>query len=94
MYLGVVLNHLVKLATVRAAARSGASRDVRMAAGLSLREVAEAIGVGVSTIHRWEAGDRRPHGAAALRYADLISELKAAALASREEEALRAVRSP
>lgn len=67
--------NLVKLATVRAWAKSGKARAVRVAAGLSLREVADAIDVGVSTLHRWETGDRRPRGAAALHYADLLSEL-------------------
>lgn len=46
-----------------------------MAADVSLSEIAGPVGVSPSTIHRWETGDRRPTGAAALRYGELLSEL-------------------
>jgi transcriptional regulator with XRE-family HTH domain len=72
------MSDLVKLAEVRAAARAGTCRRVRLAAHLSLREVAAAVGVGVSTIYRWEVGERRPQGRPALRYAKLIAELEVA----------------
>lgn len=66
----------VSLSQIRALARSGMAKSVRLAAGLSLQEVAEAIGAGgPSTIHRWENGDRRPHGEVAVRYLQLVDEL-------------------
>jgi DNA-binding transcriptional regulator YiaG len=69
-------SRLAKLATIRAASQTGTTRSVRLAAGLSLREVADSVGVGASTIYRWETGERRPYGKAALRYGDLIAELE------------------
>jgi transcriptional regulator with XRE-family HTH domain len=71
----MTVSPLVKLVTVRAAAQSGRTRQIRLAAGLSLRELADAVGVGASTLYRWETGDRRPRGDAALRYAELLNEL-------------------
>jgi DNA-binding transcriptional regulator YiaG len=70
--------NLVRLANVRAAALTGDARRLRLAAGLSLREVAREVGCGPSTVHRWETGQRRPHGRAALRYAELLDELQGA----------------
>jgi transcriptional regulator with XRE-family HTH domain len=57
--------------------RSGEAQRIRIDAGLSLREVADAVNVSVSALHRWEAGDRRPRGDAAIRYAHLLGELSA-----------------
>ena len=53
----------------------GATRKSRQAAGLSLAEVAVAVGVSPATILRWETGQRTPRGAAALRYARLHETL-------------------
>ena len=66
---------LVRLANVRAATHAGAARSLRLAAGLSLREVAANVGVGVSTVYRWENGERRPRGEAAIRYGELLEVL-------------------
>ncbi len=66
---------LTRLARVRSLARSGAARAARLAAGLSLVEVAEVVGVQPATVSRWERGVRSPHGDAALRYADFIEEV-------------------
>ncbi len=66
---------LTKLANARAATRAGAARSLRLAAGLSLREVADEVGVAVSTLWRWEAHERRPRGKAAVRYAEVLEEL-------------------
>lgn len=65
----------VKLARVRRLTDNGAARSIRQAARLSLPEMAAEIGVGVSTLWRWEAGQRQPRGEAALRYADLLDRL-------------------
>jgi DNA-binding transcriptional regulator YiaG len=59
----------------RETARSGRGERLRLAAGLSQGELAAAIGVTPACISRWEAGDRRPRGAAAVAYAQLLREL-------------------
>jgi DNA-binding transcriptional regulator YiaG len=70
------MDDLLKLANVRAACQSGAARSLRIAAGLTLREVADAVGVAVGTLYRWETYQRRPRNSdAALRYGILLEEL-------------------
>lgn len=64
-----------QLAHVRALADSGAARGIRVAARLSLTEMATQVGVSVSTIYRWEQGQRRPRGRPAIRYGALLDEL-------------------
>lgn len=66
---------LVQVSRARQLSRSGAARSIRIAAGLSMSEVARAVGVEPSTILRWEAGERTPRGEAAARYAALLEEL-------------------
>lgn len=66
---------LIRLADTRAAAAAGAARSLRLAAGLSLGEVARELGVSVSCVFRWETGERRPRGDAALRYGELLERL-------------------
>jgi DNA-binding transcriptional regulator YiaG len=78
---------LVRLTRVRALATSGTARAIRIAAGLSLPLVAEAIGCGVSTVWRWEQGQRVPRGEPALRYGALLEELVAAGQGSRPRKA-------
>ena len=65
------------LIEARDATRSGRGERLRVAAGLSQGEMAAAIGVTPACISRWEAGDRRPRGAAAVAYAQLLRELAA-----------------
>ncbi|WP_424224354.1 helix-turn-helix domain-containing protein [Brooklawnia sp.] len=48
---------------------------IRQHANLTRAEVARAVGVDPSTVSRWESGERRPRGAAAARYADLLRRL-------------------
>lgn len=66
---------LLELARIRELSRGGAVREARLRAGLSLSEVAVAVGVSPATIYRWETAQRRPGGAAALRYARLYQAL-------------------
>ena len=66
---------LKRLTRARNFAESGAARSIRLAAGLSLREVASAAGVSVSTLWRWENQERRPRGEAAVRYSEILDEL-------------------
>jgi len=67
---------LLRLVDVREAAQTGEARRLRLAAGLSLGEVASEVGVGVPTVWRWENGQRRPRGTAAVRYAKLLEALE------------------
>jgi transcriptional regulator with XRE-family HTH domain len=66
---------LRRLTRVRSFTESGAARSIRIAAGLSLREVASASGVSVSTLWRWENQERRPRGDAAVRYGEVLEVL-------------------
>ncbi len=69
-------NDLVALTQLRALFRSGTARAVRVTAGLSVGEVARAVGASKATIHRWERRERIPRlGPAALRYGQLLRDL-------------------
>lgn len=69
-----------RLAKVRALAASGDARAIRIAARLSLQDVATGCGVDQSSIHNWETARRSPRGEAALRYLAILEALiKAAA---------------
>lgn len=67
---------LVGLARVRGMVRSGDARYIRLARGLTMGEIARDVGVAVATVSRWEAGERVPRGAAALRYGQLLESLR------------------
>jgi len=69
---------LSQLLAVRQLAGSGEARRRRMAAGLSLSEVARPCGVEPSTVWRWETGKRRPRGQEAARYLGVLTLLPAA----------------
>lgn len=72
-------NHqLLLLARVRRLASTGEAQALRLSAGLSLREVADAVGVSHSNLWRWEAGQRAPRGVAALAWGCLLEDLAAA----------------
>ena len=71
-------------------ARTGAAKAIRLAAGLSLAEVASPIDVAAVTAWRWESGQRVPQGAAALRYGALLDELVAAGQGGRPRKAATA----
>ncbi len=64
-----------KVATAREWSSNGVARVVRSGAGLSLGEMAELVGVAISTIKRWEDGAARPRGERAVRYADALHTL-------------------
>ncbi len=70
---------MVTLARVRRLAKSGAARSIRVSADLSLAELGSTIGVGPVTVHRWETGQRSPHGECALAYAAALDALVRAA---------------
>lgn len=73
----VTLDAVVDLARARRMLRTGEAKQVRLAAGVSLGEVARVLGMPISTVSRWENCSRVPrasHGRA-LRYLELIDEL-------------------
>jgi DNA-binding transcriptional regulator YiaG len=63
---------VVDLMDARDAARSGRGARIRRAASLSQGDLARACGVDVSTISRWESGERRPSGDAGRAYARVL----------------------
>ena len=67
---------ITELIRVRRLAATGAARALRLDAGLSLSEMAEAAQVHKTTICRWETGSRRPRGEAARRYLATLEELE------------------
>lgn len=73
---------ILRLATARRLSSSGEGRTLRTQAGLTLQEVATSVGVAISTLSRWENGQRSPRGEAAARWAQLLTDLKHEATAS------------
>lgn len=67
---------ILRLATARTHAATGTGRAIRQNARLSLGDVAGAIGVDQPMLSRWETGKRRPMGAPAVRWADLLTQLR------------------
>ncbi|MEW2254978.1 helix-turn-helix transcriptional regulator [Streptomyces sp. NPDC047869] len=63
------LEDLRRISAVRELVASGETRTWREGRRLTLREVADAVGVSPSTIHRWEQSRSAPRGAYALRLA-------------------------
>jgi transcriptional regulator with XRE-family HTH domain len=74
----ITIDDAVRLSQLRALVKAKGVRELRVRAGLSQREVAEAIGTGISTVSRWESGEHVPNREHALRYAELLERLTAA----------------
>jgi transcriptional regulator with XRE-family HTH domain len=72
------MSRIDDLIAVRALARAGTARSLRLEGVLSLREVADVVGVDPSTIHRWEDGESTPRMAHALRWLDLLRDIERA----------------
>jgi transcriptional regulator with XRE-family HTH domain len=51
-------------------------RALRLAAGLSLEDIATVVGVTRSAVSRWERGTRQPRGTNRSRYADVLAQLR------------------
>lgn len=71
---GMTTEEVELLARVRALCESGRAEGIRRADRLSLGDAAAAAGVSRSTVLRWERGERRPTGPAALRYARWLND--------------------
>lgn len=65
------------IAVARRLAANGTARQIRLAAGLSLYDVARDVGVRAGTVSRWETAQRVPRGEAAVRWAELLRDLAA-----------------
>lgn len=66
----------VDLARYRHIVASGDARDIRRAAGLSLSEVAGAVGVTKAAVIRWERGESVPRERHAVAYGRLLEQLR------------------
>lgn len=64
-----------EVARLRRLISSGEARRRRIAANLSLREVAEDVRVTHGSIWNWETGRQRPSGAPAIRYLATLDAL-------------------
>lgn len=67
---------ILLLAWLRARMASGEAKRMREMARLSIIEASNGAGVSASALHRWERGERQPHGAGAIRYAELLKALE------------------
>ena len=67
---------LHRLVRVRQLAASGKAADLRRRGDLTRGDVSRATGIPVSTLRRWELGERTPTGPAALRYEAFLSDLE------------------
>ena len=65
----------VELALARALSASRHGREIRMAARLTLDDVAQSVGADPASVLRWETGAVRPRREAAVRWARLMREL-------------------
>lgn len=57
---------------------SGEGRKRRVAAQLTMREVASALGIDVAALHRWETGVTSPRGESALQWLELLESVERA----------------
>lgn len=67
---------LLQLTEARRLSRSGEARRVLSDAQVSLHEVAQVCGVTPGAVSRWVRGERRPTGAAAVAFAELLTKIR------------------
>lgn len=68
-------DNVQQLVVVRHLARTGEARRRRVAARLSLAEVADELDVSAATVSRWERGERLPKGSRAIAYGALLAAI-------------------
>lgn len=56
--------------------QDGRGRELREAAGISLRELARLLDVDVATLSRWERGEVQPRSSGAIRWVLVCQELQ------------------
>lgn len=69
-------SQLREVVAARQLARSGAARVLRESRGLSLADLAKAVGVSAVTVLRWERGENSPRSEHASRYGRILEELR------------------
>ncbi len=57
-------------------ARNGSGRRIREQANMRQQEMARRIGITSTGLYRWERGQRRPRGDAAVRWVQQLSRLE------------------
>lgn len=68
---------LTLISAARQLAETGHGKRLRESVRITVRELAEAIGVDAATLSRWEHGQSVPRAAAALRWVTALNELAA-----------------
>lgn len=63
----------------RELAATGEAKRIRVASNLPIGDLARAIDVNMTTLWRWENGERSPRGDRAVRYARALAKLAKAA---------------
>ncbi len=66
---------LARLAKVRELGENGGARRIRESSGVKPGEMAHAVDVDITTLYKWEHGQRRPTGERALRWLDELEAL-------------------
>lgn len=67
---------LLEILRIRVLAESGEARAIRLKLGLSLADLSRAVGSPISTVYRWETGQRVPHTEYGLRWGREILRLR------------------
>lgn len=62
----------LQLVALRSLIASGSAKRTRVASGMSLKSVADAVGTNFTTVWRWENRKSKPSSDAAIRYLDLL----------------------
>lgn len=67
---------MTSLVLARSLGRNGTGRTTRIRADLSVRELAQIVGVDVATLSRWERGEARPRPRAAARWVEACDTIE------------------
>lgn len=68
-------------------------RAIRIRAGAAQQDIADALGVSSVAVSRWELGERSPRRDLAVRYAELLEELRTVR-SGRKAASIAVVRAP
>jgi DNA-binding transcriptional regulator YiaG len=71
----MTIEDTVAIAEARVRVARGDLAEIRRLTGLSQEAIGRAVGAARPTVLRWEQGQRRPTGEAAVRLAQLMREL-------------------